>query len=423
MPPDEKIAISLKFGHGHLSAQIDSTRLGGWLLPQTAQDLPGEVETIQAALDQPIGTPRLRDLLSPGQRVTIVTSDITRPCPSKILLPPVLKELEEAGILTKDITIVLALGIHRQHTQAEKEALVGSDILKNFKVIDHDPNKCLNLGTTSRGTPIDVFDEVARADKRVLLGNVEYHYFAGFSGGAKAILPGVSSPRAIKNNHRLMTQPLARAGILTGNPVRADIDELPNHLSVDFILNVVLGEDKKVRAAFAGHHLKAHRAACHKLDEMFQTHLPAPGADVVLVSAGGYPKDINVYQAQKALDNAAQAVRPNGTIIWVGACDEGYGEKTFERWLREAKSPQDLILRANQNFELGGHKAAAIALVLERCDVLFVSNLSPQMASSLFVTPANDLTLALNQAFERLGPESKVFIMPYGGSTLPKIDP
>jgi nickel-dependent lactate racemase len=338
-----------------------------------------------------------------------------------LLLPPLLGELEKAGVKDSDIVIVLALGIHRQHTEQEKATLVGSEVFAHYRVLDHDPSQCQCLGRTSRGTYLDVFSEVALADFRITLGNVEYHYFAGYSGGAKAILPGVSSHRAICHNHSLMTDSLAQAGNLVGNPVRLDIDELANYLSVDFIFNVVLGEDKKVRSAYAGHYLAAHRAACQSLDAMFQVPVKSPGADIVLVSAGGFPKDINVYQAQKALDNAAKAVRVGGSIIWVAQCAEGFGEDVFERWLNEAKKPVDLVNRVKTNFELGGHKAAAIALVLERCKVFMVSDLPTDVAKKLFVEPKPNLDSALESALAHSGNQAKVLVIPYGGSTLPKI--
>jgi nickel-dependent lactate racemase len=414
--------ITLKFGHKTLETELDEKNFGGYLLPKSFEVNKTESELVEAALENPIESPKLRDILKPGKTLAIVTSDITRPCPSKLLLPPVLREVERAGLADEDVTIVLALGIHRGHTEEELAKLVGADVLKRYKVLDHDGQKCRFLGHTSRGTPLDIFEPVASADHRVLLGNVEYHYFAGYSGGVKALLPGVSSHRAIQNNHSMMVLPDAQAGIIKNNPVREDIEEITKFLSVDFILNVVLGEDKKVRAAFAGDWLKAHRAACLALDDMYRVTLKAPGADAVLVSAGGYPKDINIYQAQKALDNAAKAVRPGGAIIWVGACDEGYGESVFERWLVESRSPADLIGRVKTSFELGGHKAAAIALVVERLKVFMVSNLPDHLCSRLYVSPYPDLDSAIKATLEYLGSQAKIMVMPYGGSTLPGIN-
>jgi nickel-dependent lactate racemase len=338
--------VTLKYGRGQLETIIPEDKIGGWILPKPAakSDL-GQEEIVREALRSPVGTPRLRELVRPGLKVAIVTSDITRPCPSAILLPPLLEELEAGGVRDSDIVVILALGIHRGHADQEVERLVGAEVKKRYRVVDHDPSRCRKLGVTTRGTPVDIFAEAVDADFRIALGNVEYHYFAGYSGGVKAFLPGISSAQAIRNNHSFMVHPDARAGNLVANPVRDDIEELTEHLGVDFILNVVLDEAKVVKAAAAGHHREAHRKACGILDVLFQVGLPAPGADVVLVSAGGFPKDINIYQAQKALDNAAKAVRPGGAVVWVGACDEGFGEAVFERWLNEAGSPADLVSR------------------------------------------------------------------------------
>jgi nickel-dependent lactate racemase len=273
---------------------------------------------------------------------------------------------------------------------------------------------------TTRGTPVDIFAEAVDADLRIALGNVEHHYFAGYSEGVKAFLPGISSARAIRNNRPFMARPDARAGKLVVNPVRDDIEELTEHLGVDFILNAVLDEAKVVKAA-ADHHRDARGKARGILDELFQVGPPAPGADAVLVSAGGFPKDINIHQARKAPDNAAKAVRPGGAVVWGGACDEGFGEAVFERWLNEAGSPADLVSRVKSDFQPGSHKAAAIALVAERFPVFMISNLPKETAKKLFVTPADTLDEAVELALAGRGPGARVWVMPYGGSTLPSI--
>ncbi|MDR0355424.1 MAG: nickel-dependent lactate racemase [Deltaproteobacteria bacterium] len=412
--------FSLRYGHGQVELNVPERNFAGELRPRIVGG-GREEDIVAAALASPIGSPRLREIVRPGEKICVVASDVTRPCPSHRLLPPLLAELNAAGIPDRDVVIVLALGIHRFHAPEEQKKLVGPDIYDRCLVVDHDPARCRRLGTTAAGTPADVFETVVEADRRICLGNVEYHYFAGYSGGAKAIMPGTSSHEAIQNNHKMMTLEAAKAGRLEDNPVRRDIDAVADFLSVDFILNVVLDEDKKIRAAFSGHYLEAHRAACRRLDEMLQVVIPPPGADIVAVSAGGHPKDINVYQAQKALDNAARAVRPGGAVIWIGACDEGFGESVFEKWLKEAERSSDLVERVKKDFRLGGHKAAAIAMVLEKMSVFMVSNLDPSVAKSLFVRPAPSPDAALAEALKELGPDSKVMVMPFGGSTLPTI--
>ena len=410
--------LVLKYGAGELTCKLPDHNFDGVLMPAATGPLPLADTEIRRALSQPIGSKPLRELVRPGEKIAIVTSDISRPCPSHLMLPPLLEELEAAGVTPSDVTIVLALGIHRGHTQAEVDKLVGEKVARRWSVVDSSPD-CVGFGHTPAGTPVDVFRAVAEADRRICLGNVEFHYFAGYSGGAKAIMPGVSSHEAIQSNHKMMTHELAHAGRLVGNPVREDIDAVGSFLNIDFILNVVLDPAKNILGAFAGDYLKAHRAACTMLDSIYKVNIPAPGADIVVVSAGGRPKDMNVYQAQKALDNAARAVRPGGVIIWVAECPEGYGEDVFETWLNEAHEPQDLVSRVSQNFELGGHKAAAMALVREKAEIFMVSSLPESAMKNMFVTPMKDVESAIARALELLGPQARIVAMPYGGSILP----
>jgi nickel-dependent lactate racemase len=268
---------------------------------------------------------------------------------------------------------------------------------------------------------VEIFEEVVDADRVVCLGNIEYHYFAGYSGGAKAIMPGVSTRAAIQANHSAMVRYEARAGSLDDNPVRQDIDEVVRFVPIDFIVNVVLDENKNIIRAVAGHYLYAHREGCRFLDRLYKVAIPAK-ADIVITTPGGFPKDINLYQAQKALENAKHAVRDNGIIILLASCSEGYGEPVFERWINESDSPDSLIERIKTNFELGGHKAAAIALVEKKAKVFIVSDLDRSICERLYMEPFNSLQEALDRAFSLMGPDARVLLMPHGGSTLPVVE-
>ena len=351
----------------------------------------------------------------------IVTSDITRPCPSYKMLPPLLEELDQAGVRNEDILIVFALGAHRKHTPEEIEHLVGTDIANQYRCVDMESDDVVLVGTSSNGTPFEVFRPVAEASRRICLGNIEYHYFAGYSGGIKAIVPGVCSHRTIQANHTFMVDERAATGNLKDNPVRDDMEEMLGFLSVDMILNVVLAPDKTILHASAGDCIKAHRAGCAYLDGLYRFPLKR-GADIVIVTPGGYPKDLNIYQAQKALDNATYAVRPGGVIIWTAACQEGYGSAVFEQWLDEANSPDDLIKRIRAKFQLGGHKAAAIAMTEKKADVYMISELEDTVMENMFVIPCPDIKTALKKAEARLGLDARIVVMPYGGSTLPAVD-
>ncbi len=377
-------------------------------------------EIVTRAMARPVGTPRLCDIVRPGQQVVIVTSDITRPCPTNILLPPVLEALREAGCDTDDVKLVFAVGTHRHHTQAEQVALIGESLFDQVECVDSDPTDVIALGTTRRGTSVEAFRPVVEADVRVCLGVVEFHYFAGYSGGAKALVPGVCSQTTIQANHAMMLEPGARSGKLVGNPVREDLEEAAAMIGADFILNVVLGPAKSVLFASAGDVTEAHRACCAYLDERSKIPLESE-ADVVVVSAGGWPKDINLYQSQKALDNAAAAVCPGGIIILVAECDEGLGHPVFEEWLTGGQTPDELMERIRENFVLGGHKAAAIAAVLKRGSVYLVSALAPELVRRCGFTPFATVEKALEAALAQVGTGAELLLMPYGGSILPTV--
>lgn len=384
---------------------------------QVKPELTGK-EEVKRALAEPFGTKKLKDIVKHGEKVVIITSDITRPMPSKLVIPQILAELFEASVEISDIKIVFGLGSHRKQTEEEKKYLVGDTIYSKIECIDSDFSDCIHMGTTSNGTPVDIFRVVAETDRRICLGNIEYHYFAGYSGGAKAIMPGVSTRAAIQANHSMMVRHEAKAGEMDCNPVRMDIEEVVDFVPIDFILNVVLDEHKNIIKAVAGHHLKAHREGCRFLDKMYKVKIKQL-ADIVIVSAGGYPKDINLYQAQKALDNAKHAVRNGGIIILVASCQDGLGEDVFEKWMLTADTPQSMIDEIQRNFELGGHKAAAIGMVLKNAKIFLVSSLSDKFVRQLFMLPFTQLNDALDEAFNELGKDAKVILMPYGGSTLP----
>jgi nickel-dependent lactate racemase len=412
--------ISLGYGNGVIEADIDEARVDAVLRPNDVTYPDSEAELIRDALKNPIGTGTIRDTFGPGQSVCIVTSDITRPCPSYKMLPPLLEELDRAGVDSEDILIVFALGAHRKHTPEEIEHLVGTDIANRYRCVDMESDDVVLVGTSSNGTPFEVFRPVAEASRRICLGNIEYHYFAGYSGGIKAIVPGVCSHRTIQANHTFMVDEKAATGNLENNPVRDDMEEMLDFLSVDMILNVVLAPDKTILHASAGDCIKAHRAGCAYLDGLYRFPLKQ-GADIVIVTPGGYPKDLNIYQAQKALDNATYAVRPGGVIIWTAACPEGYGSAVFQQWLDAAGSPDDLIERIRAKFQLGGHKAAAIAMTEKKADVYMISELEDAVMENMFVTPCPNIVTALEKAEAKLGPDARIVVMPYGGSTLPAV--
>lgn len=409
------------YGNGSKQFTLHEDNVQSILFPRSVEVQSTGTDEVRRALAEPISSARLRNLVHKGQKVVLVTSDLTRPMPSRQVVPLVLAELTAGGVLLKDLTIVFAIGSHRPHTEAEMRSLVGDDVFESVLCLDSNPLDCVSLGQTSSGTPVDIFRCVAEADFRICLGNIEFHWFAGYSGGIKAIMPGVSTRAAIQANHRHLVQKGAVAGDLAQNPVRRDIDEVANFVPVQFIVNVVLNEKKEIIKAFAGHCQEAHRKGCQFIDQLYKIPIEKK-ADLVLVSAGGYPKDLNLYQAQKALDNARQAVRPGGIIIWVCRAQEGMGEAVFAEWKLQARSPQAILDRIQTDFQLGGHKAAGLAAVLVDTSVFLISDLDDAQVRSLFMEPFTEIPDAITEAMVRLGEDASIILMPYGGSTLPFVD-
>lgn len=420
--------LSIPYGDGELAFELPEANLQEIVKPGPAEELGegGEVlaggpacpsaedeqAEIRRALAEPIGAPRLRDLAVSARDAVIVVSDVTRPCPSYKFLPALLEEI--SAIPRERITILFALGGHRAHSPEEQAQLVGPGVVESgVRLLDLDTTQCVPVGTTTRGTRLEVFKPYLDADLRICTGNIEYHYFAGFSGGAKAVVPGMCSYAAIRDNHSMMLAPSARAGILQGNPVRDDIDEAAGLVGIDFLFNVVLDEHKRILRAFAGHYLEAHRVGVAFYDERCDLSVPE-AADVIVASPGGKPKDINLYQAQKTLDNVAGAVRDGGVVILVARCREGFGQTSFEEWMRGMGSPQVLIDRIQREFVLGGHKAAAIAGLLARADVYLVSEFPADVVRSMCMTPFDCVDAAVAAALERFGPQARVLVVPHG---------
>ncbi|MBE6632310.1 MAG: nickel-dependent lactate racemase [Ruminococcaceae bacterium] len=413
--------VKLGYGKEKLSVSFEDSSVIGVMTPNEVKiGLTGKDEVVRS-LREPIGAPRLSEKVKAGQKVVIVTSDITRPCPSYIIIPEIINELSLAGVPDSDITVVFALGSHRAHTEEEMRHLVGDEVFERVNCIDSDVKDCVHMGTTEKGTPVDVFRAVAEADFKICVGNIEYHYFAGYSGGAKAIMPGVSTRDAIQSNHSRMIYPEACSGNMKNNPVRDDIEEAGLICGIDYIVNVVLSEKKEIICCVSGHHVEAHRAGCAFLDQFYKCKIDEK-ADIVVVSAGGYPKDLNMYQAQKALDNSKHAVKDGGIIIWLASCAEGLGSAVFERWMTTHPDPSTMITDIKEHFELGGHKAAAVAMVLEKARIFLVSDLDPDFIRSINFEPFSSVEEAMKAAIEAKGKDAKYIVMPFGGSTLPVME-
>ncbi len=400
---------NLPYGSAQVSVDIPGKYNVTVVKPNEAPAVPDEAEEIERALKNPINSKRLSEIAKKGKNAVIIVNDTTRPTPTAKLLPPLIAELKKGGI--EDVTLVFGLGIHRKQTEEEKKAILG-ELYGKVKSIEHDVNDCIRLGTTSRGTPVEIYRPVAEADIVICTGSIEFHYYAGYSGGAKSALPAVSSKRSIDANHALMLDPKSCAGNVD-SPVRQDIEEAASLLGIDFILNVVLNDRKEIMFAAAGDYIGAHRRGVAFLNKLMKVKVKK--ADILLVSPGGFPKDIDVFQSHKALEHAKKAVAEGGSIILVAECREGYGNRVFEDWLRFDRD--EVIEKFKSGFVMGGHKAALIAALSKRANLYLVSSLPDEMVRRAYFTPAT-LENALKTALAEHGENARIVVMPYGGSTL-----
>ncbi len=414
---------SMKYGHGQIPFSLNPDRVAAELRIKEQPVLADPVAAIREAIRNPIGSPPLREIVQPGQKIALIVNDPTRVANSHLLLPVLLDELNAAGVGDEQMVILFALGTHRAMTEAEMTEAVGPEVVRRIRLVNpncKDPSQYVSFGTTSRGTPVAFHKVAAEADHIICTGSVVHHFFAGFGGGRKALLPGVAAYETIRRNHSWLLDPDAVIGKLSGNPIYEDQIEGAEMCRPSFLLNVVLNEKKEFLKVFAGDYIQAHLEACRFVDQVFGVPLNAP-ADLVIASCGGYPKDINVYQLQKTMDNAWCAVRDGGAVIILGECIEGSGSTTYEQTMRECRTPEQVEARLRADFQIGAHKAYAVTRLMKKARFILVSTLDPDLARLLLFTPARDMEEALRLAAEVAGPEPRVVLMPQGSLTVPVV--
>lgn len=393
------------------------------LEPRLLAGIASPSAAIRTALANPNGTPPLRELVQRGERVCLVVNDITRRAGTELFLPVLLEELNGAGVPDTDIFIVFALGLHRAHTRAEQELIVGSEIASRITLIDHDSRdsaRLVALGTTSRGNRVLISREVCEADRVIITGEIIHHLIAGFSGGRKSIMPGVAGADTITFNHSMIFDPGCRAGLLEGNPAHEDMMEACSLLDPDFMVNLVLNPTGEVVHVAAGHWAKAHHEGCQVVDRMFRVDTEE-AFDLVIASAGGFPYDINMYQAQKGLENAFRILRPNGCVIYFAECSQGSGNRFLDEWMSRYGSAAEIEKQLKKQFVIGGHKAYWVARLAETGTTILVSGLDPDQVQRFRMLPARDASEALGLATAQLGPAPKTAVLPWAALTLPTL--
>jgi len=416
--------MKLKYGKEEIRLPIEDKNIIKILNLEKQEVLLNPENKLRELLKNPIGCPSLRELIfqKKASKILIIVNDITRPTPYEIILPPLLDELNQIGIKKENIIFIIATGIHRSNSQEEIKEMFGENIFSAYKFINHDCDDpyLKDLGKLKSGNKLWVDPIVSEMDFIITTGVIVPHYFAGFSGGRKSILPGICGRKTIEANHAQMVYPNARAGNLKGNPVHEEMQEAAEKVGVDFNINVVTDENHKIIEMVAGELLTSWQYGVEVCKQIYICPIKKK-AEVVIASAGGYPKDINVYQAQKALNNAYQAIKPGGTIILTAECLEGYGEATFEKWIEEANTPDDIIKRLKNKFVLGGHKAYAIAKLTKEVEVILISSLPSDKARKLFFIPMENISQALNYVKGKYGEDFQAYILPSGNTVLPQL--
>jgi nickel-dependent lactate racemase len=413
--------IELGYGRGVTSFDYDDARYQV-LSIEHPDELPLSDLEIGVKLDSPIESPSLEDLVHPRESVLIVVSDATRATASAQIVNLLVRRLIQFGIAPGDLAIIFSTGIHRPVTQAEKLALLTPFILQRIRTIDHDPHdsRLLTLGKLSDGTPIELSHHLKEYSHVILTGAVGFHYFAGFTGGRKSICPGLASARTIKATHMLALdfekggrRRGVGTGLLDGNTVHESCEYVAQLLNPSFSVNTVVDDHGRAVRVYAGNWRAAHRLAC---SDYLKSHTAVikEKRDLIIVSCGGFPWDINLIQAHKALDMASLACSPGGDIILLAECEDGFGRNDFMKWFDLAGS-RGLEEFLREHYEVNGQTAWALLTKAERYRIVLVSSLAEDAVRKMRMIPARSLTQALESIDER----GAGFIMPRGAAVLP----
>ena len=420
--------ISVPYHHSVMEAEIDDAVLNGVYSPGSFAAEADGAALVDAALDAPIGSERLETLAAGAKTAVVIASDHTRPVPSRILMPRILSRLR-AGRPDIRITILVATGCHRGTTAAELRAKFGDEIFRNETIVVHDCDDramLVDAGRLPSGGRFLVNRLVMDADLVVSEGFIEPHFFAGFSGGRKSILPGVASRETVLANHcaEFIDSPFARTGILENNPVHCDMLWAAERAKLAFIVNVVLGREKQIIRAFAGHFRAAHETGCRWLADHCRVRVPL--SDIVITSNGGYPLDQNIYQSVKGMTAAEAVCRPGGVIIMVSACSEGHGGEAFFRALSaepDARKLLESVRRVPREGTTPDQWQYQILLrILERFTVIVVTrDCDHRILDSMHLQSAYSIEEALAAARAVTGENARIAVIPDGVSVIAEL--
>jgi nickel-dependent lactate racemase len=418
------ITITVPYGRSVLHCTIPDGHFGQFILPTERFSRQDQSKIVQDALSHPIGSPTLQELSASVRKILLITDDNTRPLPSKITIPCILGALARPP-QEYEITILIATGLHREMAPVEIEERFGRELMDCYPIVNHharDREDLISLGMLSTGNELWVNRLVAESDLVIAEGFIEPHFFAGFSGGRKSILPGVSGADTILRNHSPQNIGSRSASIasLSGNPIHAECTEAAQRAGLRFILNVALNQRKEIVCAYAGDPTAAHAEGCSQVQRMMS--VPVRASEIVITSNNGYPLDRNLYQTVKGIDTAARAVREGGTIIIASQCADGVGHPAFEQLLTSFETVEQLDRQMRQGEAvIDQWQVQVLARVLRRNRVILVSDtISQEQAGKMFLQTAPTLQAALDVALKAYGPHVKVNVMPDGPVVIPQ---
>ena len=415
------MAVALAYGEGRLT--IDPPGSVDVIEPHDPPRIGNPLAELRRTLQQPIESPPLRTLAQGKESVVIVMSDSTRPAPNKLMLEAVLPEL---GPDAEDrVEILIATGLHRATREDELDRMLGADLRKRLRIINHDardPTCLRDIGTTSSGRPVIVNQRYLDADIRITLGLIEPHFFAGFSGGPKLVMPGIAGEQSILNNHdfAMISHPNARWGTLTGNPVHQEQLEAALLAGCDFSLNVSITADGSISGIFAGNMEASHQQGCQAVLNAAMQPVEKP-YDVVVTTNGGHPLDLNLYQAVKGMDAANQIVKSGGHIVMAAECRDGIGHGDFAHILKENNSAADMVktIAAAPHVRSDQWQNQIFGRVLSQATIhLYTDGLSENEIRSAHCVPCTNISERMN---ELSGPKSRTCVLPRGPFTIPYI--
>jgi nickel-dependent lactate racemase len=418
--------------YGRQGLEVELPAQAQVLLPERVAALARPEEAIRQALRQPIGSPPLAELVRPADRVAIVFSDITRPTPNHILLPAILAELPARGVPKENVALINATGMHRPNTREELIAMLGQEVVDGYRIVQHDARDRKQqtfLSKNERGAEIWINGDYMRADVRILTGFVEPHMFAGYSGGGKAVLPGIADAEIIMSNHGspMLAHPRATWCHTEGNPVFEEARRVALATQPAFIVNVTLNERKEVTGVFAGEMIQAHDAGIAFAERAYVQPL-RQRYDIMVSTNMGYPADINLYQSVKGMSVAAQAVKEGGAIVLAAECADGLGQAHYAEMLAWRKTPRELLdMVLEPGFaELEQWAIQCQTMVQVRADVYLYSSMDAEQTRRTHLKHCPDIgetVAALSEDFRRRndGEEPSILVLPFGQLAVPRV--